>query len=200
MYPVALTGAIGSGKTTVASLFNKSYNIDIICADQCAKEVILLPEVITSIIDKFGDSILNADGIIDRKSLRSAISHNSSARLFLNNLMHPIIRQSIESKLIKSQSVYTIVDIPLLRLETLDNYPYLQKIISVFASIERKLARITMRDNENRSQAFLILQSQISDNNRRQFSDFVIENDETMIALNPKINKINQTLCAFVKK
>ncbi|WP_440683234.1 dephospho-CoA kinase [Cysteiniphilum halobium] len=198
MFPVALTGGIGSGKTTVANLFNTLYNIDIICADQIAKEVILLPEIIDAITHKFGHHMISSDGIVDRKALRNAISHDSSARSWLNDLMHPIIRQQIESRLAQSQSIYTIVDIPLLIKETLTNYPYLKKIISVCAPLEAKLNRIVIRDNQTKAQALLMVQSQINDDERRTFSDFVIENNADISALTPQILTIHQKILSLV--
>lgn len=197
MFSVALTGSIGSGKTTVAHLFHELHNIDIICADQVAREVILLPEVIEAIINEFGDTVI-ANGKIDRKALRHIISNNSSARAWLNDLMHPIIRQQIELKLSKSQSIYTIIDIPLLTAATLTNYPYLKKIISICASMETKLDRITARDNQTTSQALLMIQSQISDDERCTFSDFIIKNDSDISHLIPQVNAIHHSILSFL--
>ncbi|MDA0912061.1 MAG: dephospho-CoA kinase [Proteobacteria bacterium] len=197
MFSVALTGSIGSGKTTVANLFHELHNIDIICADQVAREVILLPEVIEAIINEFGDTVI-ANGKIDRKALRHIISNNSSARAWLNDLMHPIIRQQIELKLSKSQSIYTIIDIPLLTAATLTNYPYLKKIISICASMETKLDRITARDNQTTSQALLMIQSQISDDERCTFSDFIIKNDGDISHLIPQVNAIHHSILSFL--
>lgn len=197
MFPVALTGGIGSGKTTVANLFHELYNIDIICADQVARDVILLPEVIEAIINKFGDIVMT-NGMIDRKVLRSIISQDTSARTWLNDLMHPIIRQQIELKLSKSQSIYTIIDIPLLTTATLTDYPYLEKIISICASMDTKLDRITARDNQTKSQALLMIQSQISDDERHTFSDFIIKNDGDISDLIPQINAIHHSILLFL--
>ncbi|WP_440616091.1 dephospho-CoA kinase [Cysteiniphilum sp. 6C5] len=197
MFPVALTGGIGSGKTTVANLFHELHNIDIICADQVAREVILLSEVIEAIINEFGDTVIT-NGMIDRKVLRSIISQDTSARTWLNNLMHPIIRQQIELKLSKSQSIYTIIDIPLLTTATLANYPYLKKIISICACMETKLDRIIKRDNQTKSQALLMIQSQISDDERHTFSDFVIKNDGDISDLIPQINATHHSILSFL--
>ncbi|WP_100550715.1 dephospho-CoA kinase [Caedibacter taeniospiralis] len=191
MYPVALTGGIGSGKTTVVEIFKTQHGIDVICADQCAKEVILLPEVISAIVNQFGAPILDDGGLIDRQKLRYIISQDSSARHWLNKLMHPIIRQQIEEKLKQSHSIYTIIDIPLLTQESLANYPYLKKIICVCALLERKLARIIQRDKQTKDEALALIQSQISDDERRGFSDFVIDNNGDIKALVPQITQID---------
>lgn len=198
MFPVALTGGIGSGKTTVANLFNQLHIIDIICADQVAREVILLPQITQSIIDRFGTMVTINNNTIDRKALRHIISCDPSARSWLHNLMHPIIREQIELRLAKSQSIYTIIDIPLLTTVTLDNYPYLKKVISVCASLEVKINRIVTRDNQTKAQALLMIQSQISDDERRTLSDFIIENDADISALYPQINAIHQNILSLI--
>ena len=198
MFPVALTGGIGSGKTTVANLFNQLHIIDIICADQVAKEVILLPQVTQSIIDRFGTMVIINNNTIDRKALRHIISGDPLARSWLNNLMHPIIREQIELRLAKSQSIYTIIDIPLLTTVTLDNYPYLKKVISVCASLETKINRIVTRDNQTKTQALSMIQSQINDDERRTLSDFIIDDDADISALYPQINAIHQNILSLI--
>lgn len=194
MYPIILTGGIGSGKTTVANIFKTQHGIDVICADQCAKEVIKLPEVIQTIKQSFNSYIVNPKGQINRTKLRQLISQNNEARIWLNNIMHPNIRKNIEDKLKQSQSIYTIVDIPLLNQENVANYPYLKKIICVYASLETRIDRIIERDNQTNEQALAIIQSQITDYERHKFSDFIINNNEDLIVLMPKIKKIHQEL------
>ncbi|WP_116963457.1 dephospho-CoA kinase [Fastidiosibacter lacustris] len=194
MYPVALTGGIGSGKTTVASLFAQRYHIEVICADQYAKKTIELPHVIEAIYQHFGKNVVQNNMKVNRLALRKIISLNAKDRLWLNNLMHPIIRKQIEDALKLSQSAYTIVDIPLLTQSTLSNYSYLKKVICVCAPFEIKVQRIMARDKQTKKNTILMINSQISDDERRKFSDFIIENDHEISLLLPQIDKIHNSI------
>lgn len=197
---VALTGGIGSGKTMVAGLFNKLYNVNIISADRIAKEIITLPHFAALIIEKLGNYVANLDGSINRKNLRDIIIHNSATRSWLNSIIHPVIRQKIKHEFIKSQSLYTIIEIPLLTSESLSYYPYINRVISVFSSLETKITRIMLRDNQTRYQALAMIKSQVNDDERQKFSDFVINNDfNTIKFLLPQIKIINQKVLSFRK-
>lgn len=196
-YPIALTGGIGSGKTTVAKLFKKIYNIDIVCADQCAKDVLYLPEIIDEVVNKLGIEIISSKKVIDRKKLRNIIANNKSKRAWLNKLMHPIIRERIKDKIVKSSSSYAIIDIPLLTQQSIIHYPYIKKVILVSSLLEIKVSRIIKRDSQNREQVLAMIDSQINDFNREKFSDFIITNNADMTSLISQIKQINQKICMY---
>ncbi|WP_119343244.1 dephospho-CoA kinase [Facilibium subflavum] len=197
MYAVGLTGGIGSGKTTVAQLFSEKFDIDVICADRIAKAVLQEKAVIADIAAYFGDTVLTKDGQVDRPILRQIITSNHKAREHLNQLTHPVIREHIHTALEKSQSPYTLIDIPLLTKDSLSHYPYLQKIITVVADKNTKITRIMQRDNQTYTQAHAMINSQISDNERKAFSDFVIENNGDKHSLLSKVAQIHQSLLSL---
>lgn len=94
---LGLTGGIGSGKTTVANLFHEQ-GIELVDADVIAREVVEYGSVgLKAIEDHFGSDILQADGSLDRAKLRERIFTDESERLWLNNLLHPMIRQTMLS-------------------------------------------------------------------------------------------------------
>ena len=194
MYAVGLTGSIGSGKTTVANLFAKYYHIAIISADECGKEVIQQPTIIEAIAQYFGSAVLTAQQQINRHCLREIITKDSVAKDWLNKLMHPIIREKIYHKAKESSSDYSIIEIPLLAKNNLKHYPYLKKIITVVAMTQLKINRIMARDTDNIEQANLMLDSQISDRERMEFSDYIIENNASKAALKKHVAKIHSAL------
>ena len=98
MYPVGLTGNIGSGKTIVSKLFAKYHNISIISADECAREVINQADIIQSIVKHFGNQVLSFNKNINREYLRDIIAKSQIERKWLDQLMHPIIQEKIYQK------------------------------------------------------------------------------------------------------
>ena len=99
MLVVALTGGIGSGKSTVASLFAEK-NIEIIDTDILARDLTALGEpALTDISDRFGDDILKSDGSLDRLALRKLIFADSNARTWLERLLHPLIRAEMAKQI-----------------------------------------------------------------------------------------------------
>ncbi|MCV2525401.1 MAG: dephospho-CoA kinase, partial [Candidatus Lightella neohaematopini] len=94
-YIIAVTGSIGSGKTTITNLFKK-FNIPIIDADILAKELINFNKNISnSIINYFGKRVKKINNIIDRNALKYIIFNDNNERIWLNNLLHPIIIKRI---------------------------------------------------------------------------------------------------------
>ena len=198
LYAVGLTGSIGSGKTTVAELFAKYYHIAIISADECAQEVIQQSAVIEAIAQYFGNTVLNAQQQVNRQYLREVITKDSDAKGWLDRLMHPMIREKIYHKLKESSSEYSIIEIPLLNKNSLTYYPYLKKIITVVATSQLKISRIMARDNSNIEQANLMLNSQISDHERIAFSDYIIENNTSKIALKKRVETIHRAIVSDI--
>jgi dephospho-CoA kinase len=91
MLVIALTGGIGSGKTTVSEIF-KSKNIPVIDTDLIARELVEKGKpAYKKIIDTFGEKILAADNEIDRKHLREIIFSSEQSRIQLEEILHPLI-------------------------------------------------------------------------------------------------------------
>ncbi|MFZ9035224.1 MAG: dephospho-CoA kinase [Francisellaceae bacterium] len=198
MYAIGLTGGIASGKSTVANLFHVHHHIDIISADEKARRVIKMPEIIGAIAKRFGQTLVDEDGQIKRTRLREIIIHNSGEREWLNQLMHPLIRQLMYQHLLQSKSPYTIIDIPLLSKDNLASYPYLQKIITVNAPLELRVNRIMTRDNQIRAEAIAIIRSQNQDEDRDAIADFIVINDRDIAHLRLQVDHLHAKIMSML--
>ena len=102
---IALTGGIGSGKTSIASIF-KSLGVPIIDSDTISKEIILPGKpCFKDIVNEFGEEILTNKGTVDRYKLRDIIFNNDKARIKLENITHPIIFKNIDKKIIPRRAL-----------------------------------------------------------------------------------------------
>jgi dephospho-CoA kinase len=190
MYSVGLTGGIASGKSTVADLFAK-HGVTIIDADVIAREVILPGEsAYNHMIAYFGKHIVGTDQLIDRAKLRQIVFNNWEQRIWLEKLLHPLIRDRMISSSLNATSPYCIHVIPLL-IETLP-HPEINRILVVDVSIETQIKRLRERDNLDEIIINNILQAQTSREERLAHADDIIVNEENLAALADAVEKLHE--------
>ena len=104
MLKIALTGGIGSGKTTVSDYFRK-LGVPVIDADETSHEVTQAGEpAVQKISDAFGDSVLDCDGDLDRTALRNIVFGDPESRKLLESILHPEIRRRMNEAASRAQS------------------------------------------------------------------------------------------------
>ncbi|MRS90726.1 dephospho-CoA kinase [Enterobacteriaceae bacterium RIT714] len=174
-YIVALTGGIGSGKSTVADAFAR-LGITIIDADIIARQVVE-PHTpgLNAIQAHFGDNIIHADGTLNRRLLRERIFSHPAEKTWLNALLHPMIHQETQRQISEATSPYVLWVVPLL-VENQLQYKA-NRILVVDVSRETQLQRTMLRDKVSRQQAEQILAAQATREARLAVADDVIDND-----------------------
>lgn len=193
---LGITGGIATGKTAVSNILQE-MGFDIIDMDIISREVIKLPEIIEMLTKEFGTDILT-NGSIDRKKLRNAVFDSREKVDKLDSIMHPAIIKISKEKIKELKDMkkkLIVVVIPLL-FEV--NLEYLaDKILLVAASREKQTERIIKRDNTNRTDAENIINSQMSLDEKRKKSDYIIENNGSLSELRRKVleflNNLNYT-------
>jgi dephospho-CoA kinase len=189
---LGLTGGIGSGKTTVANLF-AALGIDIVDADIVARDVVAIGSLgLNAIVEHFGQSILLDNGELDRAALRQEIFDNLEQRRWLNNLLHPLIRQKMFIDLAKTTSAYAILVAPLLFENELDSQ--VSKSLVVDIAPELQLLRTSARDNQDAAQIAKIVASQMSREQRLRKTDYIIENNSDLAHLYQAVDKLHQAI------
>jgi dephospho-CoA kinase len=189
-YVIGLTGGIGSGKTTVANLFAEK-GITVIDTDQLARDVILPGQAaLKNIHEKFGSEVISPDGTLNRAALRKIIFQDSAKRVWLEQLLHPLIRAEMQRQIETSTSPYCIVVIPLL-FETEPN-PLINRILTVDIPEEEQIKRAQLRDQLPAEEIATILKTQASRELRLQKSHDVIHNHGTIKDLQSQVEKLHQ--------
>ena len=193
---IGLSGGIASGKTTVANLFNEHFNIDIVDADIVAREVVAVgSDGLKQITDRFGETILLEDGSLNRSKLRELIFSDPTEKQWINDLLHPMIRNKIDSDLSKVTSPYGLLVAPLLVENQMQSMA--DRVLIVDVPTEVQIERTMSRDNVSREQVASILKSQASREQRLAVADDVIKNHTKNQELLPQITDLHQKYLAI---
>jgi dephospho-CoA kinase len=192
MFIVGLTGGIGSGKSTVAKHF-MALGITCIDADSVAREVVQPNEpALSAIVQHFGTDILMPDGSLNRRQLRDKIFANPTEREWLNELLHPLIRQRMLEQCQQANGPYCILMVPLLFENNLQSL--VQRILVVDVDEATQIRRTMQRDNSTESQANAIITAQYSRQQRLTFADDIIINsdDISILQRNNRVLELHQ--------
>lgn len=185
-YLVGLTGGIGSGKSTVASVF-KRLGVKVVDADQASRAVVEPEsETLKTIIDHFKGETLLVDGQLNRSALRDIIFNNPEHKAWLEGLLHPLINGWISQQLEQpTTSPYVILESPLL-FET-NQYKMINTSLLVDVSPELQIARASQRDRVNISQIQAIIDTQMSREQKVELADFIFDNSLAMDSIEKRV-------------
>ncbi len=199
MYVVAITGGIGSGKTTVANQFAE-LGIEVVDADVIAREVVEPgTPALAAIADHFGSEVITPDGQLDRRRLRERVFTDPQAKGWLNALLHPLIRTEMQHQCAAARSPYCLLVVPLLvenRLTALAN-----RVLVIDVDEATQIERTCRRDGVSREQAQAILAAQASRAQRLAAADDVLDNQNgTPEAIKSRILALHETYLAFASQ
>ncbi|TXY06832.1 dephospho-CoA kinase [Vibrio mimicus] len=198
-FVVALTGGIASGKTTVANLFHEHFGIDLVDADVIAREVVEPgTDGLKAIAAHFGQTILNQDGSLNRTALRERIFADPEQKTWINQLLHPMIRQRMQQALAQTTSPYTLLIVPLLVENQLQNMADRVLVVDVEERIQ--IERTIARDNVSIEQTQAILAAQATRAQRLAIADDVLKNDAKNQKLLPQITLLHQKYLAMSRQ
>lgn len=199
MYVVAITGGIGSGKTTVANQFAE-LGIEVVDADVIAREVVEPgTPALAAIAAHFGSAVITPDGQLDRRRLRERVFTDPQAKGWLNALLHPLIRTEMQHQCAAARSPYCLLVVPLLvenRLTALAN-----RVLVIDVDEATQIERTCRRDGVSREQAQAILAAQASRADRLAAADDVLDNQNgTPEAIKSRILALHETYLAFASQ
>lgn len=193
MLKVGLTGGIGSGKTTVAKVF-EVLGIPVYYADDEAKR--LMNEdggLKQKIIQHFGNESY-IDNKLNRAYIASIVFNSEEKLTLLNSLTHPVTIQHAEEWMKKQTAPYVIKEAALL-FESRSN-EHLDKIIGVEAPQSLRIERVILRDKVSSEDVMKRINRQMDDGEKMKRCDFILKNDEKQLLL-PQVIKLHEEFLAL---
>ena len=190
MLIVGLTGGIGSGKSTVSEYFAQ-LGAPIIDSDVIARQCVAQDQLaLAQLQAHFGDTILTKHGDLDRAVLRQRIFNNSAEREWLENCLHPLIRDEMHHQIQQCSAPYVIVAIPLL-LES--GKPFaVDRIVVVDVPEDLQQQRAQQRDQHSANTITAIMNAQVSRQHRLAAADDVIDNSGSLDDLKAQVQALHQ--------
>ncbi|MDU1202265.1 MAG: dephospho-CoA kinase [Clostridiales bacterium] len=194
MLVLGLTGNIGCGKSSVSTIFMEN-NIKVVDADIVARQIFDDKNLLNEVFSTFGESIKNQDGSLNRRALGNIVFNDDEKLILLNNLTHPKIKQKILSKVeeYKNQGEKIVVIDAALLIED-DYIPYIQKLILITCRKEIQINRIIARDNCTKEEAISRINSQMSQEEKVKFADYIIDNSNSFEELQKKVLELISVL------
>lgn len=193
---VGITGGIGSGKSTVAKIF-QVLGIPIFDADAAAKKIMNEDRGLKkNIIEKFGEaSYIN--GLLNRKYLANIVFNDAYKLDLLNAMVHPVTIAAAEEWMQQQQTPYAIKEAALMfESSAAQNLDY---IVGVYAPQHLRIHRVIERDNVSRDDVLSRMNRQIDEEIKMRLCDFVIINDEQQMVI-PQVTALHEKLIELSKK
>jgi len=195
MMVIGLTGGIGSGKTTVARMFNE-LEIPVYIADDAAKSILdTSAEVKKDILALLGDKAYSGE-LPDRKYIASRVFASEEKLKKLNQIIHPAVARDFENWKVSQVSPYLIYEAAIL-FET-GGYKKCQKVILVTAPLELRISRLQKRDQSEIADIEARMAHQWPDEEKFKLANFVIKNTE-ISATRLQVRKIHDFLLKAIE-
>lgn len=187
---IGLTGGIGSGKSAAAKAFAE-LGIHTVDADDAARWVVEPGQpALQALVTHFGEHILHADNSLNRAALRELIFADTEQRLWVEQLLHPLIRQAINENLAQARSAYALLVSPLL-IES-GQYKRVKRIIVVDVPTHIQVERTLARDKVDAEHVQAILAAQMPREQRLSYADDVLSNHGCLQALKVQVAALHK--------
>ena len=190
MLVVGLTGNIGCGKSSLSELL-MSKNIDVIDADIISREIMYDKELLETIFYEFGTEIKNNDGTLNRKKLGNIVFNDDDMLMKLNSITHPAIKRKIIDRIIdisnQGKNIVVIDAALLIEGKFLD---LVDKLVVITCNEEVQLNRVINRDNMTKEEALKRINSQMKQDEKIKYADYIIDNSKDMNNLKDEFDKL----------
>lgn len=183
MVNIAVTGNLGTGKSTVSKMLAVSLGAESVDTDQlCRLQLQPGAQGYAAFRRIFGNEYIQADGIIDRDLLKKAVFRDEGVKAALENILHPLVKQQVAARIGVCQAAARnlVVEVPLL-FET-GWQDVFDLAVVVYVPVGVCVKRVKARDIMADAEIEKILASQMPLTRKREYADFVIDNSGTFVS------------------
>lgn len=192
MIKLGLTGGIGSGKTTIAKVFQE-LGAPVYFADDEAKKFLGFQEVKQNLIEIFGSQVVNEQGEVVKPVLAGIVFTNDEELARLNALIHPYLERDFKQWCERNKTAkYIVKEAAILFEAGFDKS--VDYILTISANEEERVQRVMIRDGAARKQVIDRLTKQWTDDQRESKSDFIIKNEDQNMILEKVLEIHNQLI------
>lgn len=191
MLRIGLTGGIGSGKSTVAKIF-ETLGIPVYYADDAGKKLMNENEALKALIQQHFGKDTYSNGELNRKHLSSLVFNNPEKLALLNSIVHPATIKDADEWMSRQDAPYAIKEAALI-FES-GSQEHLDKVIGVYAPAAIRINRVMQRDNTSREEVISRMNRQINEEIKMRLCDYVVINDEQQLVI-PQVISIHEALC-----
>jgi dephospho-CoA kinase len=198
---VAVTGGIGSGQSTVCKRLGE-LGSRIIDLDKKAKHIIQKDAALQKDLKKaFGKEIFASDGTLNRKLLGHLAFSHESKTMELNKLVHPRMVADVveEMETARFSEKYPLIVIDAALIYEISMEQMFDAVIVVFAKKSNRINRVMKRDDLKRTEILARMRRQIPLEDKKEWADYVIDNNGTIDELNKQTEQIYNTLIKDIK-
>lgn len=186
---IGLTGGIACGKSVISREFER-LGVPVIDTDILAREVVEPGEDgYKAVVSHFGTAILDANGAIDRSALRKIVFANAEERVWLESLLHPLVKSRVRQLAAQLDAPYLVVVVPLLVESAMVDW--FDRIVVVDTEPEAQLKRIIERDNIERKLAEKMVAAQIDRQKRLSYADDILYNNAGIEQLVQEVERLH---------
>ncbi|WP_430009798.1 dephospho-CoA kinase [Methylophaga lonarensis] len=188
-FKIGLTGGVASGKSTVSELF-AAHGVAIIDADEISRELVEpgMP-CYREIVSYFGNAALMPDNTLNRAWLREKVFTDEQHRQRLEQILHPAIKQQLRIRADNCRSAYCILSVPLLIEAGLQTT--VDRILVIDCTPTTQMERLLQRPGIDAQMAEAIIATQVTPEQRLNFADDVIRNDDTRESLVAAVEQLH---------
>lgn len=191
---IGLTGGIGTGKTTVSNYLAQTYQLPVLDADIYAREAVQLGSpILEQIFERYGVEMQLPDGNLNRQRLGEVVFSNPEQRQWLEQQIHPYVRDRFQAELAKLTAPIVVLAIPLLFEAGLTHL--VTEIWVVSCSAQQQLKRISQRNNLSLEQAQSRINSQLPLAEKVTRADVVLDNSSTVDELLRQVDQVLGVRC-----
>jgi len=199
---IALTGGIGSGKTSVADALAE-MGAAVVDTDAIAHELTARGKAgAREIARVFGNDYLNSDGALDRPRMRDLVFKDTEAKHKLEAILHPMIRTEVRARIqaaaAKGDAPYTVIVVPLL-IETGAYRDLSQRILVVDCDEAQQVKRVMQRSGLTADAVRAIMAQQATREERLRHADDIVRNDGDIAALHAAVEALHQRYMALAR-